>query len=87
MIGLVEGSSKAFFFDRGVWLFCNKIEVEMSIAESNAKDAKFASAARKRVLDKYLTDQVKSKKFKDPGAVSTKKAEPTESNLGSDFFG
>lgn len=88
MIGLAEGSIAAFTFDRGVWLFCNRIEVEMSQAEANAKDGKFATAARQRVLDFYLETETKSGRFRDPSAMKQEeKVDPSEKNLGSDFFG
>lgn len=60
----------------------------MNAAESKAKTATSAKAARSRVLHAHLSDGSTKGRFKDPGAVNpnAKKAVPEQMTLGGDWF-
>lgn len=84
----IKSPVKAFYFDRGIWFFGNTVEGAMNAAESKAKTATSAKAARSRVLHAHLSDGSTKGRFKDPGAVNpnAKKAVPEQMTLGGDWF-
>ena len=83
-----ESDVRAFYFDRGIWLFARGLEAEMDAASNRSKTEKGKNGARKRILDFRLrsADPETPRKFKDPAApVGVPKA-PEDVDLGSDFF-
>ena len=98
--GWENGTPKAFYLNRGVWLFGSMVEGEMQEAEQavrkrskggrNGNVNKFVASERLRVLGKHLQEDIK--RFRDPGAaVKTVKPQSTkdvdgEQILGADFF-
>lgn len=96
LLGLRPGSVKAFYFDRGIYLWATEIENEMNAAEARAKNRKLAAGMRSRILENHLskweTPEEKAKRFRDPAAPKA----PTNPNevpdggeivLGGDSFG
>jgi hypothetical protein len=69
-------SPKGFYFNRGVFYFCRKIENDQNIAENNSRKHRkpgadvdrLVNAARLRILELALGTPVK--RHKDPGNVS-----------------
>lgn len=90
LVGYPTGSVGAFYFDRGLWAYCTKIEADMDQASNNAKDHKSAHASRQRVLDSYIAPGETHGRFRDPANLWGKKPKPEEENfdlvVGGDRF-
>ncbi len=85
----IPPSIRAYYVDRGIWLFCSRIEGEMEEAGRRASNPVFARTARLKILNSYIDpDSVKTGKgmYKDP-AATVKPKEPEVQDLGANFFG
>lgn len=94
--GWKSGTPKAFYLNRGVWLFGTMLESELQSAEnaarkrhgkSGANADKFINSERLRVLGKYLKEDIK--RFREPAAatntINQEKQENVEQDLGAGF--
>ena len=77
LVGYVE-PIKAFYFDRGVWMFGTEIDNALATADQNAKNPKFARAARARVLANYLRGGESTGRYRDP---ATEVASPVKEEV------
>lgn len=80
---------RAFYFDRGVWLFASRLESDMDTASERAKSDKAKQAARLKVMNLYLAsdEEPVAKRFKDPAAPTMEvQAQSGDEDLGDDFF-
>lgn len=93
LLGLRPGTVKAFYLDRGIYLWASDIEAEMNAAEARAKNPKLARGVRARILENHLSawenPEEKAKRYRDPAAPKPKPAEeePEEIVLGGDDYG
>lgn len=89
LVGLLSGSVRAFYFDRGIWLWGNKLEADMNRAEQGSSNAGFARAARLRVFNRYMGEKDDTKgAYRDPvKSIPQKAEEPGEIVLGAGSFG
>lgn len=81
---------KAFYFDRGIWMQCTKVENEMAAAEAKIKNPKLGRAAKQRILSRFLNDGELKGVYKDPAPGLKPKPQPEaeeEVVVGDDFFG
>lgn len=80
---------KAYYFDRGIWLFCSKVENEMAAAEAKVKNPKLGRAARQRVLARHIYGGSMAGVYKDPAPSLKPKPQPEAEEIvvGDDFFG
>lgn len=56
----------AFNFDRAVWMFGSALEQELSEVDGRTKHAR--EAKTQSIIDSWLPDQPKVKRFADPAA-------------------
>jgi hypothetical protein len=80
----VSGAA-GYFFDRGIYLFGNYVEGEMSEAESRASNASFANMNRARAFARCMGDDMakSSAGFADPFADGKiKNAKNVEDTVG-----
>lgn len=79
---------QSFYFDRGLYLFCGKIESEMDMAEIGKKTAAEAMHARQKILDKYINPSETKGQFRDPALTFGKKKEQVNQEfvIGGDRF-
>lgn len=75
--------TRAFFLNRGIWLFCQFVENEMDTAADRVKGAKQSSGVRHSTLMKYLYPDDPSRRFRQVQSP-TEKAGPSAS--GEEFF-
>lgn len=102
LLGLKPGSPKAFYLDKGMYIWARRIESEMDLAESRIKSknannaAKLKAQARNRVLENHLSKwedpKDSPKRYRDPAAPRKPKTandipEGGEIVLGGDNFG
>ena len=81
----VSGAA-GYFFDRGIYLFGNYVEGEMSRAENSASNASFASMNRARAFARCMGDDMAKSTagFADPfsdGKINVK-SKSTENTAG-----
>ena len=80
----VSGAA-GYFFDRGIYLFGNYVESEMSAAESSASNSSFANMSRSRAFARCMGDDMEKSTagFADPFSKvkETKSTESTESKV------
>lgn len=74
---------KAYFVNRGIWLFCSNLEAEMDERSDRAKNGKQSGAIRHQVLMEFLYPNNPEKRFRNP-VVSSGQAGPAIG--GEDFF-
>lgn len=89
LVGFPPGSVRAFYFDRGIWIWGNKVEAEMNQAEQGSSNAGFARAARLRVFNRHMGEKDDTKgAYRDPAkSISQRAEEPGEIVLGAGSFG
>ncbi|AVP43298.1 tail assembly chaperone [Gordonia phage BiteSize] len=75
--------TRAFFLNRGIWLFCKFVESEVEQAGSRVKNASQAQGLRQSTLMKHLYPDDPTKRFRT-AQTPTEKAGPSAS--GEEFF-
>ncbi len=69
ILGLTPGSYEAYCLDQAVWYFGSQVQNELeSAGQEKAKGQGKVESARKRVLNKYLSDGNTKGQFADPAA-------------------
>jgi hypothetical protein len=82
ILGIEHDPLKAYFVDRGIWLFCSNLESDMDTRSDKAKNAKQSGVIRHQVLMEYLYPNDPGKRFRNP-VVSSSKA---ESAIGGESY-